>query len=481
MSDVRSEQHPAHAALAAQPEPPPVAILEGRLALEWVDHQARTGRPVKFDHASQLWHEYRDGRWLSDKVESTTADLARYLRDQADRVPASQKNAGSVIRQFHSTRLISAVLQQSRTLPGVGVEGGSHWDAQPHLLGCRGCTVDLQSGEARSPDHRDNIRLSTGINPDAGARPERWLRFVDEILQGDAELVRWLQKAIGYSATGLTREHIFLFLHGSGGNGKSVLIRTIQRAMGEYSHVAPSSLFVRRQNDDHPAALADLQGHRCVVSSEIEEGSRWDTEAITKLTGGDRVNARWMRGNPFVFEPRFTLWMVANTRPSLPRSNAAIARRMRLVPFSFTPDPPDAALAEKLEVELPGILAWIIEGAVAYFREGLSDAPEIVRIAGEDYQEDSKSIVQLWIDETCTSGPEDFTDGKSLYRSFNHWCDGAGVQRPPTQKGFYAMLSEIDGVRRERTRRGVSFRGIAIDTDVQPDDSGALDDGEAPF
>ena len=52
---------------------------------------------------------------------------------------------------------------------------------------------------------------------------------------GDAELQAFLQRACGYSLTGLTVEHALFFLYGTGANGKSTFVETLRGIMGDYA------------------------------------------------------------------------------------------------------------------------------------------------------------------------------------------------------------------------------------------------------
>ncbi len=68
-----------------------------------------------------------------------------------------------------------------------------------------------------------------------------------EITYGDKEMIRYLQRFIGYTLTGVIEEHAFAFLFGPGGNGKSVLLGTIAAALGDYATTAMGDVFTVRQ------------------------------------------------------------------------------------------------------------------------------------------------------------------------------------------------------------------------------------------
>ena len=69
------------------------------------------------------------------------------------------------------------------------------------------------------------------------------------------------------------------------------------------------------------------------------------------------------------------------------------------VPFKFQiPESEiDKDLPAKLRTELPGILRWMVEGAILYDREGLGDSPDIIA-ATEQYRQESDRLKEFFED-----------------------------------------------------------------------------------
>jgi putative DNA primase/helicase len=109
----------------------------------------------------------------------------------------------------------------------------------------------------------------------------------------------------GYALTGSVREHALFFLHGTGGNGKSVLLNTVSAIFGDYAVVAPMETLIATKGEQHPTNLAGLRGARLVTASETERGRNWAERKIKVLTGGDPIAARFMRQDFFTYQPRF--------------------------------------------------------------------------------------------------------------------------------------------------------------------------------
>ena len=205
-----------------------------------------------------------------------------------------------------------------------------------------------------------------------------------------------MQRVIGSCKTGSTREHALFFLYGTGANGKSVFLSMISVLLGDYAKTASTSSFTASTTEQHPTDLAGLRGARFVTAIETEDGARWAESKIKSLTGGDKIAARFMRCDFFEFFPEFKLVIAGNHKPALRSVDEAIRRRLHFIPFTVTipQNKRDPRLGEKLRAELPGILAWAIEGCLAWQREGLNP-PLLVREATADYLAAEDAIGQL--------------------------------------------------------------------------------------
>jgi P4 family phage/plasmid primase-like protien len=230
----------------------------------------------------------------------------------------------------------------------------------------------------------------------------------------------------GYWVTGSVVEHAFFFVYGGGGNGKSTFVETIAGIMGDYATTIGSEMLMVSHNDRHPTEVAQLRGKRLAVASEIEQGKSWAEAKIKALTGGDTVQARFMRQDFFTFNPTFKLVVYGNHKPSLRNVDAAIQRRMHLVPFTaiIPPAKQDKHFRAKLEPEWPAILRWIIDGCLLWQEFGLKP-PEIVRAATTSYLEAEDSF-ELWRAECTKPDRNAWEAGATLYASWKSWAERAG-------------------------------------------------------
>ncbi len=169
----------------------------------------------------------------------------------------------------------------------------SKWDTDHFKLGTPDGTVNLKSGILRAVklcryDQQDNSTVATARTEDC----PRWHSFLDEATCGDAELIRFLKQFCGYSLTGSIREHALAFVHGDGGNGKSVFINIISAILKDYAVTCGMETLTATKNARHDCEIATLKGSRLAFATETEEGKGWAEARLKKLTGGERLPAQ---------------------------------------------------------------------------------------------------------------------------------------------------------------------------------------------
>ena len=405
---------------------------------------------LRFCHDWGKWLEWCGTHWQVDRTVKVY-DLIREVCRQA----AAKANHGG--KQIASARTVSAVerLAQADRRHATLSED---WDADPFSLNTPDGTVDLRTGQIRPNRPGDYLTKRTAVAPGAGCLV--WLEFLNRITGGDVDLIGFLQRVIGYSTTGSTREHALFFGHGTGANGKSVFLNTVSRIMADYHRTAPAEVFMASHVDRHPTELAGLRGARFVTAIETEENRRWAESRIKALTGGDPIAARYMRQDFFEFTPVFKLFVVGNHKPRLRTVDEAIRRRLYLVPFSVVIPKAerDLDLPDKLQAEWPGILSWAIEGAVEWYANGLQP-PTIVTDATLEYL-NGEDLIAVWIEDRAHEEPNARTLATELYNSFKVWAEASG-EKAMSQRAF-SMALEAKGFKKEKTNKGRYFRGLRV-------------------
>lgn len=343
------------------------------------------------------------------------------------------------------------------------------------LLNASNGTINLETGELRQHAREDRLTHQVCIQFDPTATCPTWLSFLDSIFNSDAELILFVQRAIGYSLTGDVREQIIMICHGCGSNGKSVFLNILKKLLGELALQAAPDLLMTDISRRHPTEQADLYGKRVVVCQETGEGRRFNETLVKQLTGGDSVRARRMREDFWTFDPTWKIWLSTNHKPEIRGTDHAIWRRVRLIPFNVTFHAPgegnpvkDPRMEEKLTAELPGILAWAVAGALSWQQDGLP-APQAVLIATNDYRA-SQDTVAAWLGECCIVRPDLEAKSADLYASYKTWCEQAG-ERPHSQKKLGMLLDEKGFSREKRSdhyRNGIGILEKNIKNNLDP-------------
>jgi putative DNA primase/helicase len=429
-------------------EPPPIS--EEALALQFANEHSHELRYVAL---WSRWLAYDGMRWQFDDTLAVF-DRARTLC----RETAAQCNKPSMSRTVASAKTVAAVERLAKADRRIAATT-EQWDSDLQQINTPDGVVDIRSGQLRPHQAEDYMTKITAVGP--GGDCPLWLAFLDRITGGDRALQGFLQRWCGYALTGSTSEHALAFGFGVGANGKSVFTSTITGILADYATTAPIETFTVTSTEQHPTELARLRGARLVVSTETEEGRRWAESKIKMLTGGDKTAARFMRQDFFEYTPQFKLWIVGNHKPGLRSVNEAIRRRFLLVPFNVViPEAErDKDLTEKLKAEWPGILEWMINGALEWQRVGLAPPP-VVNDATAAYLE-SEDAISLWLEECTVADRNAWESHSALFGSWKTWCERTG-EYVGTQRRFLQSLETKAGVEYERRMHARGYRGRCI-------------------
>jgi putative DNA primase/helicase len=338
-------------------------------------------------------------------------------------------------------------------------------DRDPWLINLLNGSLNLRTGTLAPHDRDKLVTKLSRVCHDSSAACPLWLAFLNRVLDGNTETIAYVQRAIGYSLTGVTSEQVLFFLFGLGANGKSVFMETLRRLVGEYAAQADFSTFLERRGDGPRNDLAKLRGSRIVLASEAGERHRLDEALVKQLTGGDTITARYLFGEYFEFRPQFKLWLAANHKPTIRSMGEAIWRRIRLIPFTVTiPEAErDPILSERLAEELPGILRWAVEGCLEWQRVGLGEAKAITS-ATVGYRQEMDSLGGF-LGDACILTPNARSAATPLYRAYRQWCEANG-EEALSQRDFGLRLPERDLHKtRGGKKGGFVWHGVGLRTE----------------
>lgn len=349
-------------------------------------------------------------------------------------------------------------------------------DSSPWHLNVNNGVVDLRTGELVPHDPAYMMTKLAPIDYNADAQAKLWIKTVEKVTLEDNKdgkpIAKFLQRWFGYCATASCREQVFVVHYGSGKNGKSTILDTVADVLGDYAATAAPSLMVSTgANDRHATEIADLFGRRMVTAHESGEGSLLREDFIKQATGGDKLKARYMRQDFFEFNPTHKLQLLTNHKPSVKGQDEGIWRRVLLVPYLArfggqeevdarrATHLRDTTIAENLKRELEGVLAWIVKGAVAWYRDGLNP-PDTVLSASASYKSEQDRVAQF-VDECCELVDDEewapvTGEFGGIYPAYHQWCKDGGIHALSKQRLIDELERVVPNYRKEQVRKQVN-------------------------
>ncbi len=216
-------------------------------------------------------------------------------------------------------------------------------------------------------DHRpeDLITKVSPVDYDPSAQCPTFDKYLSQVMGGNMALISFLQRALGYTLTGSTKEHVIFFLVGIGRNGKTTFLEIIGMTFGNgYWKTADSSLLLATRGEGPRNDVARLDGVRFISTSESSAEAKLDEAFVKRFTGGDTMAVRFLFKEATEYRPVGKLWAGTNKKPKISGRDKAIWSRIILVPFNVTipQEEQDKDLLQKLAQERAGILAFMVRG-----------------------------------------------------------------------------------------------------------------------
>jgi len=427
---------------------------------EWFAHQY--AEKLRYDHRQSRWLYWTGKRWKQDSDGHITRLSIKAVRARLafanDKIEGElrEKAVKWALSSESKTRIeaMTKIAQSVRPL----ADDGENWDSNSWLLGVENGVVNLRTGELREGRHTDRITMSCKIIYDPSFEAPRWERFLQEVFV-DQDVILFIQRAVGYSLTADTREQVIFFCHGQGANGKSTFLDTLRAMLGEYASNTPFSTFDQRNPSAIPNDVAALYKARLVTASETNESRRLNEGRVKAMTGDSAMTARFMHQEFFTYKPVYKIWLAMNHKPAIYGTDDGIWRRIRMIPFTQSfKDKPDKTLEEALHKELPGILAWAVQGCLSWQEAGLV-VPQAIRNATNEYRLES-DFIAAFIDEALLVHPGAKIKASELYKEYTEWCHPRGDD-PMNSTNFGKRLAE-KGFEKTKTRDGIYYIGVGL-------------------
>lgn len=425
------------------------------------------GDSIRYCYTDKKWMYYDSRKWCVDytgtiyrmadrAVQAMKAEAKAYLE-------ADEESGGEMAKAFEKhmkasrsnkskNSMLNEVMHHVPVLP-------MQLDRYRMALNTPSGIINLKTGEIKAHNAEYYFTKITSVDCSGNADCPRWLSFLNDIFANDKDLIRYIQKAIGYSLTGSTAEQCAFFLYGTGKNGKSTFLDVIRDVFGDYaSNIQPETIMVRsNQSSAINSDIARLKGARLVTSVEPNEGVRINEGLLKQLTGDDPVTARKLYGEEFEFKPEFKLWMATNHKPIIRGTDTGIWRRIHMIPFTvqIPEEKVDRNLKHKLKAEMTAIFKWCVDGCILYQREGLK-MPRAVLESVREYRREM-DVISAFIEDRCELSGS--VQSSVIYAAYASWAEENNEYCMSATKFSVEMSKRFEKIRGNKFNY---FNGISL-------------------
>ena len=419
-------------------------------------------RVARYVPERKKWYIYDGSRWAPDIGGLMAMELCKDLADGLLLYLLTFKDESIRTRnledygKWQQRRLRDIYLKEAQSVYPVSME---EFDADRYLLNCENGTLDLRTMTFRGHDPEDRLTKMAHVRYDPVARCPRFEQYIDEIMSGNAERARFLQKALGYAVSGDTRHECMFFFYGeTTRNGKGTLMESILRVMGDYGRAVRPETIAQKQNinSQNPSEdIARLAGIRFANISEPSRGLVLNAAQVKSMTGNDTLNARFLNENSFDFQPQFKLYVNTNYLPVISDMTLFSSGRVLIIPFNRHFEEWEQDKTLKAEFAKPAaksaILNWLLKGYEMLQQEGFT-VPESVAEATQAYSHESDKIAQF-ADERLEPDTDAETRTATVYDEYRRWCSDNGCYTE-NSRNFNHELRKFGIVVRRRPKTG---------------------------
>ena len=302
------------------------------------------------------------------------------------------------------------------------------FNKHPELLNVRNGTLNLETGEflKHDPDHL--LTKQAPIDYDPAAACPKFEKFVGEVMQGNKNLMLYIQRCAGYTLTAKTGECSAFFITGGAGGGKSTYLNLMAKVLGEYAIVADSEMLMAKKGDSgQPFEMAGSEGVRLIASIETETDKKLALAKFKRMTGGDRIRAVYKHKDWFEFEPQYKLYLACNEMPQIDATDQAAWDRVKPIPFNARFRGEASEIQDLKEIlfreEASGILNWYLRGLTEWKKVGLAE-PEDARKVAKELRESEDFFKRFLEDRTTkTEDNSKMVKCSDLFGAYQRWSD----------------------------------------------------------
>ena len=329
----------------------------------------------------------------------------------------------------------------------------------PETINCLNGEVRLRNGRwelgGHNPEHFRTAQIP--VHYDSEAKAPRFELFLDQIYDGDAdksEKIIATLELMGYTLMTHAKHEKFVLLKGTGSNGKSKILGTLEALCGtdNISGVQPSKF-------DSPFQRAHMQYKLANLVTELKQGEVLADAELKAITSGEPATVEHKNKDPFVMRPYATCWFGTNHLPHTRDFSEAFFRRAVVLDFNrvFGEQEKDSNLLDKLTAELSGILNLCLDAYAAALEFGFTDPPSS-KVAKQKWRLETDQV-QQFVSENCLMGPSYTIKISLLYSTYKSWAFENGIKKTLGSRNFVERLERI-GYGRVRRNDAVYVSGL---------------------
>jgi putative DNA primase/helicase len=450
------------------------------------DFATRHKQKLSFDPRIGCWRVYNCHTWIEHPgkheglaiVREKVIDFARTQIGAVTPEIMDRESDRTLARAYYLKQLSHAALSNVTKAAHHATEMMCRsWDPDPWALGCSNGVVDLRTGAIRPGRPSDRIAHCAGYPYDETAMCDRWIQFLQDMLDGDDETIAWLQRYVGYALTADTSERAMLWMFGQGSNGKSTFLNVLSAVFGTYAGTAAIESFIRsdfESGGDRPSpSLVRMVGKRLIVASEPNPGVRWDVGKLKGLTGRDKIVARQLHQEEFEYESIAKFIFAMNNEPErIEDASDGFWSRQR--PISLKRQfVKDDTVEPALMKEGPGILRWAIQGSLLRLMKGGLGTTVAIEASIAELRQENNPIAEFVAEcvdlRDALPEADEFlrtprVRANLMYRRYHAWAEREH-RRPISQTAFGRYMSKL--VDKIRDADGVYYWPAQLRTDTE--------------
>ena len=459
-------------------------VIPGPLLTEMGNAQrlyARHGQNIRYSYTWKGWVLWDGKHWRRDDgdgIMRMAKDTAVSLFAVAQEAPetAQQAEIAKWAIKSQSARSLQAMVDLTRDMCKAEPKD---FDQNIYLWNCPNGTTDLHTGITYAHRREDMIMKMSPVSRQQGATCPKWLANLHRFMDGNEEMVAYLQRWVGYVLTGDVSERSIEIAFGTGNNFKSTFISAIQSIWGDYAHTISTELLMVMKYDRSGPEAAQLPGVRLAIASEGEKGQTLSVARLKGMTGGPKepMTAEAKYEKPFQFVPNHKIFFMTNDCPNIRDATNSIWNRVHLQRWNVTI--PKAEINPHydvtLEAEYSGILEWAIQGCLLWQHHGLYP-PQAITEATNAYRQDMNLVAQF-LAESCAESKTSEVPSGVLYTAFKAWCDSRGERA--ARSNDFAKDMEANGYTKAVRKDGRFWRGLRFVTANEPSEAELVMAGDA--